>query len=353
VTTIRVESTSEEEMTCYEELGLRPAEKLKVLVAEDEAPVRAVLGHILSARPDCEVRFASDGAAALDTIARYRPDLLITDLAMPRMGGAELAERALGLDPDMTVVVETGNVSLPGAIDLLRRGVSDLVTKPFAIDDLTDCLHRAVETSRDRRKRRSTRAAITSLLSALEAKDPNLRGHAERVAVYARELGRDAGLDPQSCERLMWAALVHDVGKIGVPESILHKPGPLNEEEFREIKRHPERSAEIIRPLFRRASDEQIVLAVYHHHERIDGSGYPSGLAGEAIPLLARVLAVCDVWDALRSDRVYRPRLPFEDARGMLELGRGGQLEADLVDLFLARVGAYEDHVRYRRVEKS
>jgi putative two-component system response regulator len=172
-------------------------------------------------------------------------------------------------------------------------------------------------------------------MMALETKDPYLRNHSNRVALLSKELSLAAGLPEEEALVVERAALVHDLGKIGVPEVILHKPGPLTREEFEYIKKHPVYSAEIIRPL---KAFAPCVHHVYHHHERIDGSGYPEGLKGNDIPLGARIIAVCDAHDAMASDRPYRPALTPDTILRNLLAARGTHLDGDLVDLFLSKV---------------
>lgn len=227
-----------------------------------------------------------------------------------------------------------------GTIDLLRRGVADVVMKPFSIPDLTERIDRAISKSRAGRERSQAKATVAALLAALEAKDPYLRGHSERVSSLAPSLGRLAGVEESSIGTLAWAALVHDLGKIGVRESVLNKPGKLTDEEYAEVKKHPVLSAEIVRPIAHLQGGEDALNAVYHHHERIDGRGYPDGISGDEIPLFARIIAVCDCWDALIGDRPYRAALPPAEAREILYRARHDQLDARLVDLFLDHLGA-------------
>jgi HD-GYP domain-containing protein (c-di-GMP phosphodiesterase class II) len=163
--------------------------------------------------------------------------------------------------------------------------------------------------------------SLLGLANALEAKDPYTRGHSERVARLARRIALEAGLERAAAETIAQAGLLHDLGKIGVPEGVLRKPGPLSEDEWEILRRHPVTSAQIVAPL--EFFDEGAVI-VRHHHERWDGSGYPDGLRGEGIPLGARIVAVADVYDALTSDRPYRPRLSHGEAleRLLTEAGR-------------------------------
>ncbi|OHB66541.1 MAG: hypothetical protein A2V70_05310 [Planctomycetes bacterium RBG_13_63_9] len=172
---------------------------------------------------------------------------------------------------------------------------------------------------------------VRSLINALDAKDRYTCGHSDRVALVARRLGEELGLDRENCEQLYLAGLLHDVGKIGVPDEVLQKSGKLEEHEFALIKQHPERGYLILQNLdhFR-----YVVPTVMHHHERYDGKGYPSGLAKEDIPLAARIVAVADAYDAMSSNRPYRQAMPAEDVEEILREGAGSQWDAEIVDAF-------------------
>jgi HD-GYP domain-containing protein (c-di-GMP phosphodiesterase class II) len=181
---------------------------------------------------------------------------------------------------------------------------------------------------------RLQRAILQSLLglaNALEAKDPYTRGHSERVARMARRLAEARGLSQSSAQIVAQAGLLHDLGKIGIPGAILRKPAPLTEAEWEAMRQHPVVGAQIVAPLEFFAEGAFIVR---HHHERVDGSGYPDRLAGEAIPLGARIVAVADVYDALTSDRPYRSRLPYAQATVQLQAQAGRALDGELVGAF-------------------
>ncbi|MBI4603669.1 MAG: response regulator [Planctomycetes bacterium] len=307
---------------------------VKILIAEDEPTMLSLMSTILEGQEGCVLRVAANGEEALERVRGEHPDLLITDLKMPRMGGEELTSRALSLQPDLTILVATGNGTLESAVDLMKRGVFDYITKPFDVDDFLTRVGRAVEKVRMMPLSPDSQAIIGSLMRALETKDPYLKNHSSRVASLARQLGLDLGLSYRDALLVERAGLVHDLGKIGVPEAILNKQGPLTAEEYDQVKRHPIYSADIVRPL---KEFKECLREVYHHHERMDGKGYPDGLAGEDIPLGARILSVCDTYDAMASDRPYRSGLPEETIRAKLLEARGSHLEGDFVDVFLKR----------------
>jgi HD-GYP domain-containing protein (c-di-GMP phosphodiesterase class II) len=187
-----------------------------------------------------------------------------------------------------------------------------------------------------RRLQEATFQSLLGLANALEAKDPYTRGHSERVATLARRLALAAGVAPRAAGTIAQAGLLHDIGKIAIPESVLHKPGALSEEEWAVMRRHPLIGAQIVAPLEFFAEG---VVILRHHHERYDGSGYPDGLRGEMIPVGARIVAVADVYDALTSDRPYRQRLSHADAVRHLQAQAGQTLDGCLVRLFLELFG--------------
>jgi HD-GYP domain-containing protein (c-di-GMP phosphodiesterase class II) len=187
---------------------------------------------------------------------------------------------------------------------------------------------------------------VESLVLALEARDPYTAGHSLAVAVYARDTSSEIGLPECSVHREYLAGLVHDIGKNAVPDHVLLKPGALTDEEFAHIRKHPEVGEGILRPA---QGFDDVLGAVRHHHERIDGRGYPDGLEGAAIPLVARVLAVADTWNAMTSKRAYRDAMPLEKARSILLENRGSQHDGDIVDAFLRVLDAHDEEYALAR----
>jgi HD-GYP domain-containing protein (c-di-GMP phosphodiesterase class II) len=178
--------------------------------------------------------------------------------------------------------------------------------------------------------------ALKSLTKALQTKDPYTAGHSGRVKHYSLKLGGRLGLDEATLDLLGRGALVHDIGKIGIPDAILNKPAPLDDEEYAVMRQHPTFTAAIMRPLVRFRAFTEIAA---WHHERWDGGGYPDGLAGEEVPLLARIVAIADAWDAMTGDRIYRKGMPVEKALGILEAeADDGQFDPDLIRAFTGMI---------------
>jgi HD-GYP domain-containing protein (c-di-GMP phosphodiesterase class II) len=306
---------------------------MRVLVAEDEPAARDLISAVFDAGGWHAPVTAHNGVEALERLRESRYDILLTDLNMPRLGGEELVRRALDRHPDLTVIVLTGNGSIPKAVDLLREGVFDFLTKPFSVDQLLSSLGRARERVLGLSETRGMREVLAVLLKALESKDPYLQGHSERVARTSIELGRKLGLGRTELEFLGYAALMHDIGKIGIREDILVKETPLEPEEFAQIRHHPIFSRDILSPV---TYLRPCLPAVLHHHERWQGGGYPTGVSGAEIPFEARIIAVTDAYDAMTSHRSYRRALPPAEALRRLENGSGTQFDPVIVESFIA-----------------
>ncbi len=447
----------------------------RILVVDDEELIAQLLTGVLRGQGH-EAEYVTDGEAALARLERQPFDLLVTDLRMPRMDGMRLIEEAKALYPDTDALIMTAFASAETAVDALRQGVSDYLSKPFGVDDiraavgkcldarerrrtraeevetlaasvaeargdlgrrvadlsflhdltrliadrgtpLNPCLrlvarhfaaervllvgengivarhgegsdrelldlaraaHRsglpretpagllaapltsgavalrcpsrpgreelrllsivardlalAVENDRLRAlQRRSYIGIVATLIEAVEAKDRFNRGHSRRVADLAVRFGQQLGLAERECEVLEVASKLHDIGKIGIPEEILNKPGRLSEQEFDIIKSHPVIGEQILMPLDFLAETRPIVR---HHHERWDGAGYPDGLRADAIPRHAAILAIVDSYDAMTSRRPYREGLPAPRALEILKQGAGTQWDPDLVHRF-------------------
>ena len=324
-----------------------------VLVGESEAVVRATVSHILT-RAGYEVHTAADpveGAA----LAASLPDLsvLIADGRLGQGDGpAVLADLRLR-HPDLRTLVVAGH-GVPhgdGAVQprpeetarLLRVGLTDTIARPFEALGLASriaSMTRRVAQQRQRdarmeRMRHDVVRMVDSLAEALEARDPYTHGHSLRVADYAMMIASGLGLSQRELECLQHGAALHDIGKIAVRQEVLHKPGRLSDEEFEHIKIHPTVGREILEPI----GDFQSVLdVVYHHHERVDGRGYPENLKGDHIPAFAQIVAVADTFDAMTSDRSYRPGMaPQRAIQVMREVG-GTQLNAEFVDRLARKV---------------
>lgn len=347
-------------------LGLASRYPATVLVVDDEDASRAALARAME-RFGHRVELAADGPEAVAKL-RLRPELVLLDADMPGMDGFDVA-RAVRRDEeayDVPIVMVTGLDGVQDRIRAFEAGVNDFIEKPFdvvelhlrteaqlrlkrAFDQLAGeraSLQRAVEERvADLRKaleelgeahRRTYRAhleTVRALVLAAEFKDGETAAHVDRIGVYAEVVARALGLAPREVEVLRHACPMHDIGKIGIPDHILLKPGPLTDEERTVIERHPEIGARILQECQAEVLRVGRVIAL-QHHERWDGSGYPQGLREDEIALEARICAVVDVFDALTSDRRYRAALPYDEVCRMMRGLRGIHFDPDVLDAF-------------------
>jgi response regulator RpfG family c-di-GMP phosphodiesterase len=322
----------------------------RVMVVDDEPHIRSLLRRVLSSE-HYDVLEASDGQEALELYRQHGADLILSDLLMPRMNGLELLENAKRSDDTLGFVLLTGAGTMSDAVQALRQQADDYLLKPFNLDEVTYSVARAL---RHRQLVRENRAyqhrleervdqqatelenlfvdALLSLANAIEARDGYTGGHVERVTGYAMATGKALGLPDDALKNLWVSGLLHDVGKIGVPDRILTKPGKLTDEEYRIMQRHPEIGAAIMqRSSFLRPA----VPGVLHHQERWDGTGYPAGLRAEQICVHGRILAVADTFDAIISTRPYRVQRSVDEAVAELRRCSGTQFDPSVVEAFV------------------
>ena len=320
--------------------ALRPA---AVLVADDEEAARRLLRRILEPAGYTVVEAAS-GTEALDQVASLRPDLIILDITMPDIDGVTVCAR-IKSDPAthlIPVVHITGMTTRNQRLAALAAGSDEFVAKPFDIEELLTRVRSLLRTKNLTDHLVSVEAVVVALARTVEARDNYTEKHLRRVADRSVEVARRMGMTEREIEGVRLGGLLHDLGKIAVPDGVLLKPGPLDRAEFALVRRHPEAGAEIVRPL--RAFDGP-EPAILHHHERFDGTGYPYGPRGEQIPLAARVVAVADSFDAMTTDRPYRAALSQAVAFQRLEDGRGEQWDPTAVDVFLSAYAGHEEAV--------
>jgi putative two-component system response regulator len=308
----------------------------KVLVVDDGAANRELIEACL-ADVECEVRLASDGPHALRMIESSAPDLVLLDVQMPGMDGYEVCRR-IKADPELRlvpVVMITALDSTDDRVTALEAGADDFMSKPVERVELVARVRSALKLKSVFDKLDSAEQVIFALASAVEAKDAHTDRHTRRVAETARHIGERMGLPKSDLDTLYLGGMIHDLGKIGVDDAILRKPGPLDADELLKMRAHPIIGANIVKPL---RSGSELVPIIRHHHEWFDGRGYPDGLRGADIPLLARIVSICDAYDALVNDRPYRPRRSPDEAIQILAAGAGRQWDPRLVSLFLAEL---------------
>ncbi|MBU6452660.1 MAG: HD domain-containing protein [Cyanobacteria bacterium REEB67] len=322
----------------------------QILVVDDEIPNLRLLRRVLS--PDHEIFEAESGAAALKILETEPISLIITDQRMPSMTGVQLLEQSLTICPDAIKILLTGYTDVQALIDAINAGhVYKYIPKPWDAEELKLTVRRALEAyelkeNNDRLLVELSVAlgelesvsvgTIRALADALDAKCDYTAGHSLRVSRFAVLIGRQLGLPNDHLRDVELGGILHDIGKIGVPESILWKPGSLTPEEKAIMSKHPVTSAEIIGDLkgLWRAREY-----VKHHHEYWDGTGYPDGLAGEDIPIGARIILVSDAYDAMTTDRPYREAIGHERAVAELKKMAGKQFDPKVVEALFAFIG--------------
>jgi len=319
----------------------------RVLVVDDERAVCRMLERWLTDMGH-PVLAAASGADALEALRSADIALALVDIRMPGMSGMELLREIGRRCPDTAVVMVTAVVDVEAAVESFKFGAYDFIGKPLNPEDVRLRVERALERRRlalenrdyqqslEGRVTEQTRqihemflGAVQALAFALEARDEYTRGHSQRVTDVSVAVARQLGLPAPDGERVRIAGLLHDVGKIGINDTVLLKPAALSPEEVAHVRAHPVIGERILTPVI---SDREIIAAVRHHHERYDGGGYPDGLAGDRIPQPARILSAADAYDAMTSNRPYRPAHPRDYAVAQLEEGSGTQFDPAVVE---------------------
>jgi len=314
----------------------------RILVIDDEEVIRMLVVEILESA-GYEVVDADSAEEALGLLDHDEFDLVVSDVIMPGLSGLELLEAVREHRASLPVVLVTGAGTYETLSQALTRGAAGLVTKPFAHAELqeavADALERAARSRDELRERLLAPTLASALANAIEARDSYLHGHCERLAALAVRIGEELGLTAEAVETIRLGAILHDVGKIGIPDSVLLKPGPLDDAERHIVETHPEIGDKLLEPLDLLAGARPIVR---HHHERWDGAGYPDRIAGEQIPVGARIVAVADSVEVMSSRQLYRTPL---DARGVVEeLQRhsGAQWDPAIVEIVLKMIASGE-----------
>ncbi len=330
----------------------------KILIVDDEEPIREVVSTMLEAQ-GFRCSTVSNGRVAQEQIPKFTPDLILSDMIMPEMDGIKLLEWMREYDPDVPVIIVTAIHDISTALEAIRRGAYDYILKPFEKDQLYLGVRRALQHRRlvleNRNYQRNLEdlveertaqlsGALTQLEqsyddtlealgSALDLRDAETEGHCQRVTAFTISIAKAMQVSPEYLPVLARAAFLHDIGKMAIPDGILRKPGPLNDDEKQIMRTHCEIGYNMLTriPFLRDAAE--IVLA---HQEFYDGTGYPRGLRGDEIPLGARIFAVADALDAMLSDRPYRRALPMSYGAEEIRRCSGTQFDPKVVEVFLA-----------------
>ena len=309
--------------------------RIEILVADDESSIAESLRAFLEGIGYL-VSTASDGREALAIFRERRMPLVVSDINMPLLGGHELLREIKALAPETEVIIVTGFATVDGAVKAIKDGAYDYIIKPFRIATIQHTVEKALNHRalilENLRLQENSLNVLRTMVNVLEQRDSYTAGHSRRVTEIAMTIAARLDLSEEDIKTLRLAGLIHDVGKIGIEDMILRKPTRLTEEEFAVIRTHPERGVQIIEPL---DFLKEALPIVRHHHECFDGSGYPAGLAGEAIPLGARIVAIADTYDAITSSRAYRRARGQASALAEIERCAGTQFDPELAKLFL------------------
>lgn len=329
-----------------------------LLIVDDDAAVRDVIS-VLLAEEGYTITTTPSAEQAIELVGRGEVHLVISDLKMPGHDGLWLLDQMRKEHPDTSVIMLTGFGDTEAAVECLRRGATDYLLKPPKVTDLIRSIERAlsrrrIDLARRRYQKRlerkvadktaeltkalaelevSYQTTLLALVAALDAREHETSDHSQRVVRFTKSIARVLGFDGRELADIGRGALLHDIGKIGVPDSILLKPGPLTKDEWVEMRKHPDIGFQILKGIPFLETPAEIVLS---HQERFDGAGYPRGLAGQKIPIGARIFAIADTFDAITSDRPYRRGRSFDVAKE--EIARCGktQFDPECVQAFLS-----------------
>lgn len=329
--------------------------KSHILIVDDEAEITEVLSDLFSQNYVCETANSAEGA--LVRLAESSFQLVVSDITMPGMSGLDMLPHVKEISPNTVVIMISGMQTVESAIGALRLGAFDYLMKPFDLRQVEAVVKRALEhheliVAKQRYEDHleelveqrtgeldqalnsledAYRSTLQALTAALETRDSETHGHSERVVTYSLRLGREYGLESEKMKALEFGSLLHDIGKIGVPDSILRKPAKLTDEEWVRMREHPMHGQQILRGI---EFLEGAAKVVAQHHEKWDGSGYPLGLRAEQIDVCARIFSVADAFDAMTSDRVYRRGKSYQDAAQELDEWSGRQFDPEVVKAF-------------------
>ena len=310
-----------------------------ILVVEDDSRLGPVLLRFLG-REGYTPTLTTSGEDALRLVASLKPDLILLDVRLGgELDGFEVC-RMLKEDERTALIPITILTAMPeDEVHQLamEAGADSFLTKPFEYGTLRARLRTQLRVKRLTDQLESTESVIFAMARWVEVKDPYTEGHLRRIAGYSERIASALGLSPAQVRTIRYAGILHDIGKIGVSEAILRKPGPLDPAEQAELRKHAEHGAAIVAPMRFAADVSPIIRA---HHEHWDGLGYPRGLAGDQIPIGARIISVVDAWDAMTTDRPYRRSLGNEEALRRLNAGSGTQWDPQVVAMFIALLAA-------------
>src|SRR4030042_5174521 len=328
-----------------------------ILIVDDEKTIYSVIARRL-AKEGYPCVMANNGRKALGFFYKNNCSLIISDIRMPAMNGLELLKNVKAVRPNMMFIIMTAYPEIDMVVEAVRLGANDFIIKPVDLElvvfsvkkalgqkkmeEEIEAHHKNLEKLVEERTSKLQQAllvikkghldSVKVLAGAIDAKDPYTRGHSDRVRKMSMRIAMKMGFSEEKLENLVFGALLHDIGKIGIKDAVLQKPGPLTPEEYQSIQEHPLIGVKIVDGI---DFLKDKIPMIRNHHEHFDGSGYPDGLIGEVIPLGARIIAVADSFDAMTSLRPHRRALPLEEVFAEMEKGKGKQFEPQILEIFL------------------
>lgn len=340
---------------------------MKHILVVDDTPTN--LGFVESVLKDkYKLALAKSGERALKYLEKTKVDLVLLDIMMQEMDGFETFERIKQLpkNKNTPIIFLTADVNVENEIKGLKMGAADFIRKPFVpeimlnrighilqLEELMWDLEKKVE-EKTKQIEQISFETIATIASMIEAKDSYTKGHSVRVSEYSAKLAKRLGWEDEKIQNLKYIALLHDIGKVGIPDSILNKPGKLTEIEYEIIKSHTTIGGDILRDI---ETIPGVSVGAKYHHERYDGKGYPTGIAGNEIPEVARIICICDAYDAMNSRRVYRDKLSIEAICEQIEAGKGTQFDAYFAEVFLELIQngelSVEEDISNKNMEKT
>lgn len=329
----------------------------RILIADDEKLICSIIAQRLG-KEGYSCVIANNGREALNYFYRDNFSLIISDVQMPEMDGLELLRNVKAVRPEMMFIIMTAFPDIGMAVEAIRLGATDFIIKPIDLELIIFSIKKALEKRRMEEQieahhinleklveertgklnetvlilKKTHLNSVKVLAGAIDAKDPYIRGHADRVRKMSMKIGMKMGFGEERLENLVFGALLHDIGKIGIRDEILQKKGSLTSEEYQYIQQHPLIGVKIVEGV---DFFKNKIPMIRNHHEHFDGSGYPDGLIGEVIPLEARIIAIPDAFDAMTSLRPHRRAIPVNDVVDELEKGKGKQFDPGVVEIFL------------------
>jgi putative nucleotidyltransferase with HDIG domain len=329
----------------------------RILIVDDEKMIYSVLAQRL-AKEGYACMMANNGREALGYFYQNNVSLIISDIKMPEMNGLELLKNVKAVRPNMMFIIMTAYPEIDMAVEAMRLGAYDFLIKPVDLELMVFSVKKALERKRLEEEveahhknleklveertsklregllvlKKTHLDSVKVLAGAIDAKDPYTRGHSDRVRKMSMKIGMKLSFNEERLENLVFGALLHDIGKIGIRDEVLQKKGQLSPEEYQYVQQHPLIGVKIVEGI---DFFKEKIPMIRNHHEHFDGSGYPDGLMGETIPLEARIIAVSDAFDAMTSLRPHRRAMPVEDVLLEMEKGKGRQFDPQILEIFL------------------